>query len=34
VRELGFGAVAMAFGDFPRTTDLELFRERVLPRLG
>ena len=34
VRGLGFGAVAMAFGDFPRTTDLELFRERVLPRLG
>ena len=33
VRSLGFGAVAMAFGGFPRTSDLELFRDRVLPQL-
>lgn len=34
VRALGFGAVAMVFAGFPRTTDLELFRDRVLPQLG
>lgn len=34
VRSLGFGAVAMAFGGFPGTSDLELFRDRVLPQLG
>lgn len=34
VRSLGFGGVAMAFGGFPGTSDLELFRDRVLPQLG
>lgn len=34
VRMLGFGAVAMAFGGFPGTADLELFRDRVLPQLS
>lgn len=34
VRSLGFGAVAMAFGGFPGTADLELFRDRVLPQLA